>query len=96
MRTAHVLAMSFLRNPAWYLKRIIALIDRCLNGVIYGRQRGREDIKKEKRLTTFQQPPMESLVSKKKKQMMESLSQHPVAWAMSATETMTQHWLRKG
>lgn len=63
MQRAHVLAMSFLRNPAWYLKRHIALIDRCLNGVIYGRQRGREDIRKEKRLTTFQQPPMESLVS---------------------------------
>ncbi len=35
-------------------------------------------------------------ISARRNQMRESLSLHPVAWAMSAAETMTQRWLRTG
>lgn len=37
-----------------------------------------------------------STVQKKRNQMRESLSLHPVAWAMSVAETMTQRWLGTG
>lgn len=36
------MAMCSLRNSAWHHMRNIALIDRCFDGMIYGRQQERE------------------------------------------------------